>query len=48
MIGSDKIKYGELIHAFSIHYTIKNDKYTKTLQEAVNVMRKLKFKSGKK
>ena len=45
MIGSYKRKYGELIHNFSIQYLIKNNQYTKTLQEAVYVMLKLKFKS---
>ena len=36
---SDKRKYGELIHDFSIQYAIRNDGYKKTLQEAVDVMR---------
>ena len=41
---SDKRKDGELIYYFSIQYTIKNDQYPKTLQEAVDVMRKVKFR----
>ena len=41
----DKRKYGELIHVFSIQYAIKNNKYPKTTQEVVDVMRKVKFKS---
>ena len=45
--GSDQSKYGELIHAFSIQYAIKNSKYPKTIQEAVDVMRKVKFKAEK-
>ena len=40
-----KRKYGELIHNLSIQYAIKNDQYPKTLKEAVDVMRKVKFKS---
>ena len=42
---SGKRKYGVLIHYFSIKYAIKNNKYPKTLQEAVDGMRKVKFKS---
>ena len=45
MIGSDKVKYGELIHDLSIQYAIKNDQYPKTLLEAVDVMLKVKFKA---
>ena len=45
MRGSDKRKYGELIHDLSIQYTINNNKYPKTLQEAVDVMCKVKFKA---
>ena len=45
MRGSDKRKYGELIHDLSIQYAINNDQYPKTLQEAVYVMREVKFKS---
>ena len=41
MRGSDKRKYGESIHNFSIQYLIKNNQYPKTLQEAVYVMHKL-------
>ena len=37
---SDKRKYGELIHYFSIKYAIQNNRYIKTIQEAVDVMRK--------
>ena len=44
---SDKRKDGELIYYFSIQYTIKNDQYPKTLQEAVDVMRKVKFRPEK-
>ena len=44
MRGSDKRKYGELIHDLSIHYAIKNDQYPKTLQEAVDVMHKVNLK----
>ena len=33
-------------HDFSFHYAIKNDQYSKTLQEAVNVMRGVKFKAN--
>ena len=35
---SDKIKYVELIHDYSIQYAINNNKYLKTLQESVNIM----------
>ena len=45
MRGSDKIKYGKLIHDFSIQYAVKNHQYLKTLQEAVDVMCKVRFKS---
>ena len=41
MRGSDKRKYQELVHDFSVQYAIKNDQYPKTLQEAVDVMRKV-------
>ena len=44
----DKRKYWELIHDFSVQYEIKNDQYPKTLQESLDVMRKLKFKSENK
>ena len=44
---SDKRKYWELIHYFSIKYAIKNDKYHKTLQEAVYVRRKVRSKVEK-
>ena len=37
----------KLIHNFSIKYTIKNDEYPKTLQGAVDLMRKVKFKPEK-
>ena len=47
MRGSDKRKYAELIHDFSIQYAIKNGQYPKTLQEVLDVMRKVKFKSEK-
>ena len=47
MRGSDKRKYWELIHDFSIQYAINNNQYTKILQEAVYVMRKVKFKPEK-
>ena len=43
----DNRKYGELIHDFSIQYAIKNYQYPKTLQKAVDVIRKVKFKSEK-
>ena len=43
--GSGKKKYGVLIHYLSIKYAIKNNKYPKTLQEAMDGMRKVKFKS---
>ena len=45
MRGSAKRKYGELIHDFSIRYAFKNNQYPKTLQEAVGIMRQVKFKS---
>ena len=38
MSGSEKRNYGELIHDFSIQHTINNDQYSKTLQEALDVM----------
>ena len=47
MRWSDKIKYGELIHDFYIQYAIKNGQYPYTLQEAVDVMRLVKFKAEK-
>ena len=40
----DKIKYGKLIHDLSIQYAFNNNQYPKTLQEAVDVIRKEKFK----
>ena len=43
MRGSKKRKYGELIHDLFIKYVINKDQYPKTLQEAVDVMRKVKF-----
>ena len=45
MRGPDKIRYGEFIHDLSIKYAIKNNKYPKTLQEAVDFMQKERFKS---
>ena len=42
--GTDKRKYWELIHDFSIQYAINNYQYPKTIQEAVGVMRKVKPK----
>ena len=42
---SDKRKYEELINDLSVKYAIKNNKYTKTLHKAVDVMRKVKSKS---
>ena len=42
--GTDKRKYWELIHDFSIQYAINNDQYPKTIQESVDVMRKVKLK----
>ena len=45
MKGSDKIKYGKLIHDLSVQYTIKNNQYPKTLQEAVDAMGRVKCKS---
>ena len=45
MRGLDKRKYGELIHDLSIQYKIKNDQYTEKFQEAVDIMRKVKFNS---
>ena len=48
MIISDQRKYGELIHDFSIQYAIKNNKYTKTLQKAVDVMLKVIIKNNDK
>ena len=45
MRGPDKRKYGELIYDLSIQYEIRNNRYLKTFQEAVDVMRKAKFKS---
>ena len=45
MRRSDKREYGDLIHDFSIQYVIKNNQYPKTLQEAVDVMHNMKFKS---
>ena len=47
MRGSDKRKYGELIHDFSIHYAIKKYKYLKIFREAVDVMHKVRFKTEK-
>ena len=44
MRGPDKRKYGELIYDFSIQYAIKNYQYPITLQEAVDVIRRGKFK----
>ena len=44
MRGSDKKKYGELAHDLSIQYAINIDQYPKTLHEAVDVLRKVKFK----
>ena len=44
MRGLDQRKYGELIHNLSIHNAIKNNKYPKTLQEAVNGMCKVNLK----
>ena len=44
MRDPDKIKYGELINDFDIQYAIKNDKYPKTLQEAVDIRHKVKYK----
>ena len=41
---SDKRKYGELRHDLSIQYAIKKNQYPKTLQEAVYIMRKVRFK----
>ena len=41
-------KYGEFIHNFFIQYVIKKNKYPKTLQEAVCVMRNVKFKPENK
>ena len=43
----DKRKYGELIHDLSIKYAIKKNQNQKTLQEAVDVMRKVKSKAEK-
>ena len=45
IIVLDKLKYGELIRDLSIHYTINNNSYLKTLQVAVDVKRKVKFKA---
>ena len=42
---SDKRKDGELMHYFSIQYAIKSNKYPKTLQESLDVICKVKFKS---
>ena len=36
-----------MIHDFYIKYTIKNNQYPKTLQKAVDVMSKMKFKPEK-
>ena len=47
MIGSEKRKYVELIHDFSVHFVIKQYQYPKTLQESVGVMRKVKFRPEK-
>ena len=47
MRGPDKIKYGGLILDFSIQYAIKNNQYTKTLQEAVDVRHKVRFNAEK-
>ena len=44
MRGSYNRKYEELIHNLSIKHVIENDQYPKTLHEAVDVMRKVKFK----
>ena len=45
MRGSDKKKYEESIHDLSIQYVIKNNQYPKTLQEAVDVRRKIELKA---
>ena len=45
MRGSDKKKYEESIHDLSIQYVIKNNQYPKTLQKAVDVMRKIELKA---
>ena len=45
MRGLDKRKYGELIHDFSIKYTIKKNQNLKTLKEVMDFMRKVKFKA---
>ena len=42
--GTDKRKYWELIHDLSIQYAINNDQCPKTIQEAVDVMCKVKLK----
>ena len=42
--GTDKRKYWELVHDFSIQYAFNNDQYPKTIQEEVDVMRKVKLK----
>ena len=47
VIVSDNIKYGELIHDLSIQYAIEKNQYLKTMQESVDVMRKVKFKEEK-
>ena len=45
---SDKRKYVKLIHELSIEYATKNYQYPKTLQEAVDIMRHVKFKEESK
>ena len=45
MRGPDKQKHGELIHDFSIQYVIKSYQHPKIPQIAVDIMRKVKFKS---
>ena len=45
MKGSDKRKYGEFVHDFSIQYEMKNYQYPKTMQEALNIVHKAKLKT---
>ena len=47
MRGSEKRKYGDLIHDLSIQYAFKNDQYTKTLQEGVDNRCPARFKVEK-
>ena len=48
MSNADKGKYGDLMDGFSTQYSLGNDQYPRTLQGAVDVMRKQRKKSDVK